>query len=777
MADALSEAQTLYRKSLQALEDQRAQIEEDLEFSDPADPKQWTDRELRQRERDPGGSRPCLVLDQLGQYIANVAGQVENSPPALHAIPVDGGADKKVAEQLDGHFRHIEHASRAANHYQRAYTSSARCGVGYLLARPTMVNAGLRYMEPRIDSEGDPLRVVFDPWSVALDGDDATFGYLLTPMSMREFKRQFPGKDPVSFGAEDRKLLRDDRESVLTAEAWTMEDKKTNHIVFLNQRQDEVCLTEDDFWQAHQRGEVLQVLRNYMETTRSVWWRRMSGADVLETSTGPDGKEAPFPADRIGIVPMYGYVSFLNGRMKYCGIARRAREGQRNYNYHASEIRAYMGTAPKAPWIVPVRAIRGFEQLWDKASTEQRAYLPYNDLDETGAIQMPQRPSIAVNLQNHMAGLEQAKQDIQAAIGMYQANLGAPSNETSGVAIEQRKQQGEASVAHFQSHGSASIAQVGKLCMQMVCKLMDTKRRMRVLGFDGSSSAVTLDPKQSSPAVQTEDGLSINPNIGTYDVRVVVGAAYSTQRQQAQEAFSQMMQSNPALGVAIAPLWAQVLDVPHADKLAQVLTAMAPPQVQAILKPEGEDDGAPDAGALAGQLQQMQQALQEAIQHARDAQAEADQAHQAIEQMQADQEAKERELEIKQYDAETKRLQVTGANEAQVQAIVQNLMVEMGVQSPAEGEPQTYEMQQFPAGAPEQPEEPAEPDPHEEEERQRSEQQAARLDAVLQGQSVVAEKLDRVASLLAKPRVRLPIRDGNGDLQKVVEMIDDREDE
>jgi len=38
---------------------------------------------------------------------------------------------------------------------------------------------------------------------------------------------------------------------------------------------------------------------------------------------------------------------------------------------------------------------------------------------------------------------------------------------------------------------------------------------------------------------------------------------------------------------------------------------------------------------------------------------------------------RERELDIKAYDSETKRLQVTGANEAQIQAITRDLINQM----------------------------------------------------------------------------------------------------
>ena len=706
MADALTEAQDLYRESIDAQRDQRRQIEEDLAFSDPADPQQWDTDEKRRRETDPGGARPCLVFDQCGQYVSNVAGQVEQQPPAMHALPVTGGS-RKVAEQLDGHFRHIEHASRAQQHYARALTSAARCGVGYLLVRPEFIDRALKWQEPRIGSEGDPLRVLLDPWSVELDGSDANFGGIITPMSLREFSRKYPKKDPVSFGADDQKRVRDERESVNVAEWWTTKDETVKKINFLDYKGDEVSLSEDDYWTAYQRGQVVQVRGNYTDTVRRVYWRRMSGADILEKCE-VDGKEAPFPADSIGIIPVYGYVGWSDGRMSYCGISRRAMSAQRAYNFHMSEARAYMATAPKSPWIVPTRAIAGLEKLWDRASVEQRAYLPYNDIDEAGQpIQQPQRSPNVVNLTNHLQGAEQALKDIQASIGMYQANLGAPSNETSGIAIEQRKQQGEASTAHFQSHLAASIGQVGSICLQMVQRLMDTKRQMRTLSLDGVSSTVTVDPGLAEPMQESDQGLTINPNVGRYDVRVVVGAAYSTQRQQAQEAFTEMMRANPQLGPAIAPLWAQVLDVPHADKLAQVLAAMAPPAVQSILNPEKQ--GQPTTEALQQRVEQLTQALQEAIQHAQEAMQEAQEANAALQTKHAEAEAKEAEVYIRAHEAVTKRLQVVGstltpeqiaaiATQAAQQAVAVPPMEPDGM-GPAEPQeqPEQYEMQPFPA--------------------------------------------------------------------------------
>jgi hypothetical protein len=662
MADDLKHAQDMYQDALDATREQRQQIEEDLRFSDPSNPQQWDETVKRSRETDPGGARPCLVMDHTGQYVANVAGQVTKSPPAIHTVPVGSGSDVKVSEQLDGIIRHIEYASRAQTHYGTALTSAARTGIGYLIVRPEYVDRAMGYQEPRICAEADPLRVVFDPWSVQLDGSDADFAYLLTSLSEREFERKYGARaEKVSFGTDQHMEGHSSRKSIIVAEQWYKEEKTRHVAIWTGADGEEASGSEDEYHAAcHAVGVQLPFLRSYKDKYQCVKWRTMSGAAILDTVKNSDGSEALYPADSIGIVPVYGYWGVTEGRLKYCGIPRRAMNPQRAYNYHKSEELAYMATAPKSPWMAPVRAIRGHEAIWDRASVDSRAYLPYNDVDELGnAIAVPSRQNISINLQNHILGAQDALHDLEATIGMYQANLGAPSNESSGVAIDARKQQGEASTSHFPQNLAASLGQVGRIVVQMSAKLIDTKRQQRIMGIDMTPGSIMVDPKQQQAVKQTDQGISINPNVGTYDVRVVVGASFSTQRSQAQSALAEVMRNNPEMTPSIAPIWAQNLDIPHADKLAQVLAAMAPPAVQAILNPDTGKQPKPEQ--LMQQVQQAQAALKEAIQHAHDAQAEADQAEQQLRDKREEIETKGRELDIKAYDAETKRLTLTSA--------------------------------------------------------------------------------------------------------------------
>ena len=673
--DAVDELQRRYLGAIDALREQRQQIEEDQAFSDPSNPQQWDAKVKSQREGDPGGMRPCRVYDQCGQYVANVAGQVEQNPPAIHALPVGDGADKRTAEQIDGFFRHIEHTSRAKQHYARALTSAARTGVGYLIVKPEYVNRALGWQEPRIGSEGDALRIVLDPWSLELDGSDADFGFWLKPMSHSAFERAYGAKaEKRSFSDRDRRYINDERESIVTAEYWQAEDSVKAMIICRDISSldgDEVAVTEDEYWKQYKDGGSLEVVMDergapttYKEKKRIIKWGLVSGAAELV-------KETEYPASGIGIVPVYGYVGYSDGRMKYCGIPRRAMEPQRSYNLHMSEMEVLMSQGAKAPYMIPIRAFGGsqnLQELWDRASVESRAYMTFHDWDQNGPIRPPERMQPGVNLQNHIAGAQQAIHDIQAALGMYQASLGAPSNESSGVAIEQRKAQGEAATSHFPAHLSAALCQIGKLGGEMIPRGIDKKRQVRILSIDHSPGTVTIDPGQKDSVVETDGGLSINPNVGKYDFRVVVGASFATQRSQAQEAFTALIHASPEMAPLIAPFMAQTMDFQHSDKFAQVLIAMMPEQARAIMDPDGAKQ--PKTADLMAKVSELQGALQEAVQHAQDAQAEADQAKQeAADKTEADQ--------VAWFKAETDRLKVTGANETQIQAIVTDLVTKM----------------------------------------------------------------------------------------------------
>jgi hypothetical protein len=159
-----------------------------------------------------------------------------------------------------------------------------------------------------------------------------------------------------------------------------------------------------------------------------------------------------------------------------------------------------------------------------------------------------------------------------------------------------------------------------------------------------------------------------------------------------------MMRANPGLAPALAPLWAQTLDVPHADKLAQVLTAVAPPEVRAVLNPES--DKQPKVADLMAQVTQLQQGMQEAIQHAQEAQQDAD-----SEKARADE--AEDKLAIAAYEAQTKRMSAMkdAISPQQIQQLVvqtlETMLRQPDPQEELEPGPEAWQGQPIPMEQPE----------------------------------------------------------------------------
>jgi hypothetical protein len=162
-----------------------------------------------------------------------------------------------------------------------------------------------------------------------------------------------------------------------------------------------------------------------------------------------------------------------------------------------------------------------------------------------------------------------------------------------------------------------------------------------------------------------KQAIQIDPQAGCYDVRVVAGQAFTTQREEAAAGIQQILQAMPAFAPVLAPALMKLQDWPDADKYARMLLAMAPPAVQAAADDgEGQPQVPPALMAQVQELQQQNQALHQAL-------GAADKALQAAQQEQSNrddktaieahkmsidaQEAQE-SLEIERYNAETARM-------------------------------------------------------------------------------------------------------------------------
>src|SRR5688500_6818393 len=83
---------------------------------------------------------------------------------------------------------------------------------------------------------------------------------------------------------------------------------------------------------------------------------------------------------------------------------------------------------------------------------------------------------------------------MKSFIGIYDASLGARSNETSGRAIMARQREGDVSTFHFIDNLSRAIRHGGRILLDLIPTVYTTERMIRILGEDLTPKTVKVAP-------------------------------------------------------------------------------------------------------------------------------------------------------------------------------------------------------------------------------------------------------------------------------------------
>jgi hypothetical protein len=360
----------------------------------------------------------------------------------------------------------------------------------------------------------------------------------------------------------------------------------------------------------------------------------------------------------------------VDGRLYVSGLVRNAKDAQRMYNYWVSQEAEMLALAPKAPFIGYGGQFEGYENQWKTANTTNWPYLEVNPdvTDGAGAtLPLPQRaqpPMASSGLLQAKAG---ASEDIKASTGQYNASLGMTSNERSGKAILARQREGDVGTYHFGDNLARGVRYLTRQLIDLIPKIYDTQRIARIIGEDGETSMVKIDPMQAEPVkkIVDQNGIVIekiyNPGVGKYDVVATTGPGYATKRQEALEAMGQLLQGNPQLWQVAGDLFVKNMDWPGAQEMAKRFAKTIDPKLMS------DADENPELQAAQQQMQAMGQ--------------EMEQMHQMLQNVgksieMQEQRRKDYEAEIKAYQAETQRITATqaGMNEQQIQDIAMGVV-------------------------------------------------------------------------------------------------------
>ena len=556
---------------------------------------------IRANREDPtqqGGPRPCLTVNKLSQYIHQVVNDSRQNAPSIDTRPVDDKADVEVSEILDGIIRHIQDQSNAQVAYDTAIDLTARCGLGYIRVLTDWQERNPMMQDIFIKRIINPFSVYFDMESTEPDGSDARWCAIVDEIERDQFEADYPGMDPEDFdvsniGADLQDWYPDQGKKVKIAEYFRKVEKPDT----LVQLSDGTVAYKSDI--PGNLPAMVTIARERAASKCVIEWYKITGSAILERST--------IPTKWIPVIPVIGEEINIGDKRFYHGLVYPAMDAQMIYNYMQSAAVERVALAPIPPVVAAVGQVEDFSQEWIGGGNIKVAR--YNPVSAGGQVMPPpSRPNAPDVPTGFLAIANRAEQDVQTALGMYNAALGAPSNEKSGRAIMARQREADVSTFHYVDNLARSIRHVGRIIVDMIPKVYDTTRVARILGHDGEVTQARLDPSQPEAVREYQDEMGeiqkiYNPGVGTYDVTVNVGPSYTSKRQEAAEAMMQMVQAVPQLMPIIGDLMIRNMDWPGADDIADRLKKTLPPNLQD--KEEGDGGESPEMAQLKQQVQQV----------------------------------------------------------------------------------------------------------------------------------------------------------------------------
>lgn len=628
--EVLREARDRFRQGMDWESDFRQAYVDDVRFcnGDADNHWQWPSNIYDSRA---GGEapRPCLTVNKTRQHCLQVVNDARKNKPQVRITAVSDEASKEAADIYEGIVRHIEYISDATTAYDTATEHQVQGGIGWWRIITDYVGNKSFDQEVRIQRVRDALSILMDPDIQEVDGSDARWAFVTDDVPRDEFETKYPQyKDAIpqiGFGFIDGGWL--DEDHVRVAEYYRRsQDKDTLHMM-----RDGSTLRESELNDPDVKRAVREISIKKREIVEDrVEWFKIVGGEIVDRDEWP-GKYIP-------LVRVIGEETVIEGRLERKGHTRALKDPQRIYNYWSSSGVESVALQTKTPWIAAAESIENFQRYWDTANTENHSVLPYNARDDQAQpLPPPARQDPPQMAQAYIQGMQIAQTEMMLASGQYQTQMGAPSNEQTGKAIQERERIGDTATYHYIDNLATAIRFTGRILIDLIPKVYDSPRILQILQADGSVDRVQLDPRcpkacaqmpashalqpgvspmpaqQGGPAQlqvppptpQQQMAQSVtrifNPKVGDYAVIAEIGPNYATRRQESYNAFVQIVQAAPQLMQVAGDLLFKSADFPMAEDLAERLARMVPPQALGTGPSQAE--------------QQMQQQLQGAQAH------------------------------------------------------------------------------------------------------------------------------------------------------------------
>jgi hypothetical protein len=560
--ELIAEVKKFVRESEGADSRERSRMLEDLRFVYEVD-HQWS-----QTERLKRGNRPSYTFNRVIGAVNQVIGDQRQSSPQIKVRGVDGESDPEVAEINEGLIRNIEDQSDAQTAYDMAFKQAVAGGWGAWRVLPEFKSDRSFEQEIFIKPVYNPFTVFWDPLAQDPRKRDQNKCVIAERISREQHEALF-GKEAAE-KADNIEVSRDGRgwfttDQVRIAEYFKREPVDKEIALLTDGRvvelTDESRVALDEAKRAAQNGVDVPVIARdeggnekirKARSSQITWWK-VDGAQILE---GPITYDWQF----IPVVKMCGRFINIEGQHLSQSLIRHSKDAQRVYNYDRTTMSEVVANSPRAVWLATDEMLTGHEKEWAEANAKNSPVLRYK-VDQNASTGAPTRipgPDVPAALVQ-MANMD--SDDVKATTGFFDASLGERGPQESGEAIRARQQEGDTGSFEFMDNLAKALEFTGEILIDMIPKVYDTERTVRILGLDGQEDFVKINAYDESRERKFDLGA------GRYNVSVSVGPAFATQRRESLRTLLDAAKVMPLLAELGPDLIVKNLDVQGADDL------------------------------------------------------------------------------------------------------------------------------------------------------------------------------------------------------------------
>lgn len=546
-----------------------------------------------------GAGRPRLTINLLNGSCKQIEGDYRQNELAGNILPASYDADDDIADILGGMCRHIEQASNAKTVYLHGLRYASRGGWGWARVMPEYTNEGTFEQDLRIRAIYNTMTVYCDPKAVMPTREDARYMFVSEMVSKDDHLAEYKGADVrFTHNLEDfddsfEDWVEEDGERIRRVEYFTKEQVPARFVLFDNGATLEIA--SDGELQALQSIGWNPVKEKQAKRTQ-IRWRKCTAGEILE--------ERVYKMPYIPLIPFLGEEINIKGKITLHSAIDYGIDPQLMYNYWKSTATESACLMPKAPLFVTPKQIQNFETQYKNLNTNPQPFVLFNpDPAQPG---VPQRIAMPEQPIGEMAMAGGSQRDLQYTTNSFDANLGAPGQEVSGVAIGERQSQGTTGNFLFTDNTKTAIEHIWKVMLAFIPLVYDTERVVRVLNLEGKSSTETINQEIRNPILGTIEILN-DITLGEYQVVIEAGKAFATRRREAVEGMIEWSKAFPQQSPMVADLVAENMDIPGGTQIAERVRRSLPPQIV-------NDPDSPEGQQAQAQAQQQQQAQQQLAQ-------------------------------------------------------------------------------------------------------------------------------------------------------------------